>query len=410
MVLPVEAVVEVVEVVLVVEVVDVVDVVDVVPVVPPPPPPHAMSSAQRITKRIGTKRDITTMMLDLLAIQQGDQRRIRDMRSFLALLMACALLISGCGSGETASNQPSESSPKSDFKVALLTPGPVNDSGWSAMAYEGLEAIKTDLGAETSNQVAQGNDIKEAMRSYAQKGYSLVFGHGFEYNEPGVQVAKDFPDTVFVSSSGSATAKNAGAIRFYLEQSFYIAGVLAAQTSKSGTVGMVGGPDVPSIRSTFKAFRAGAEASKPGIKVLEVFTGKNDDVAAARQVAEAMIKNGADVLIHQANAAAQGVFTACKDGKAWALGANLNQNDNDSGIVIASATISARAAFLEVAKLVKDKKFDGNVVQLGMEKGAIDFVFNDKLKSKLPEAAIKAVEETKANILNGKLIVPKDKF
>lgn len=331
------------------------------------------------------------------------------MKSFLALLCAGALLVSGCNSGEATSGS-AEAPTKSDFKVALLTPGPVNDSGWSAMAYEGLEAIKSDLGAETSNQVAQGNDIKESMRSYAQKGYSLVFGHGFEYNEPGVQVAKDFPDTVFVSSSGSATAKNAGAIRFYLEQSFYLAGVLAANASKTGTVGMVGGPDVPSIRSTFKAFRAGAEASKPGIKVLEVFTGKNDDVAAARQVAETMIKGGADVLIHQANAAAQGVFTACKEGKVWAIGANLNQNDNESGVVIASATISAKAAFLEVAKLVKEKKFDANVVQLGMDKGAIDFVFNEKLKGQLPEAAIKAVETAKADLLSGKVVAPKDKF
>ena len=336
------------------------------------------------------------------------------MKSFLLSLSIGALALFGCSGGESnATANSAVASPEANttsFKVALLTPGPVNDSGWSALAYEGLEAIKTDLGAETSNQVAQGNDIKESMRSYAQKGYNLVFGHGFEYNEPGVQVAKDFPDTIFVSSSGSATAKNAGAIRFYLEQSFYLAGVLAANVSKSGTVGMVGGPDVPSIRSTFKAFRAGAEAAKPGVKVLEVFTGKNDDVAAARQVADTMIKSGADVLIHQANAAAQGVFTACKDGKAWALGANLNQNDNESGVVIGSATISAKAAFLEVAKLVKEKKFDGTVVQLGMEKGAIDFVFNDKLKSQLPEAAIKAVESAKADILSGKIVAPKDKF
>ena len=328
-------------------------------------------------------------------------------------LFLFATLLAGCskdGQGTPASVGTSAGQDSPSFKVALLTPGPVNDSGWSALAFEGLEAIKDETGAMTSNQVAQGSDIKESMRSYAQKGYQLVLGHGFEYNEPGVQVAKDFPDTVFISSSGSATAKNAGAIRFYLEQSFYLAGVLAANVSKTGTVGMVGGPDVPSIRSTFKAFRAGAEASKPGTKVLEVFTGKNDDVAAARQVAETMIKSGADVLIHQANAAAQGVFTACKDGKAWALGANLNQNDNESVVVIASATISAKAAFLEVTKLVKEKKFDGNVVQLGMEKGAIDFVYNDKLKSQIPEAALKAVEEAKANIMSGKLVAPKDKF
>jgi basic membrane lipoprotein Med (substrate-binding protein (PBP1-ABC) superfamily) len=339
------------------------------------------------------------------------------MTKFLSILSLSALLLVGCSGGSGEANNAPSSTPsttneatKSGFKVALITPGPVNDSGWSALAYEGLQGIKTDMGAEVANQVATGNDIKEAMRSYAQKGYKLVFGHGFEYNEPGVQIAKDFPETVFVSSSGSMTAKNAGAIRFYLEQSFYLAGVLAAKTSKTGVVGMVGGPDVPSIKSTFKAFRAGATATNPKIEVLEVFTGSNDDVAKAKQAAEQMIAKKADVLIHQANAGAQGVFNACKEGKAWAIGANLNQNDNESGVIIGSATIVAKPAFLEVAKLVKEGKFDGTVIQLGMEKGAIDFVFNDKLKSQLPADAITKVEEVKKDILSGKLVIEKDKF
>lgn len=336
------------------------------------------------------------------------------MTKFLGALGIAALLLTGCsndsGSTNTASNTSAGTTTNSDFKVALITPGPVNDSGWSALAYDGLQGIKQEMGAEVANQVAGGNDIKEAMRSYAQKGYKLVFGHGYEYNEPGVEVAKDFPDTVFVSSSGDKTAKNAGAIRFYLEQSFYLAGVLAGKASKSGVVGMVGGPDVPSIKSTFKAFKAGAESVNPKIQVLEVFTGSNDDVAKAKQAAEQMIGKKADFLIHQANAGAQGVFNACKEGKVWAFGANANQNDNESGVVIGSAVVVGKPAFLEVAKIVKEGKFDGNVIQLGMDKGAIDFVFNDKLKSQLPADAVAKLEEVKKDIVSGKFVVPKDKF
>ena len=319
----------------------------------------------------------------------------------------------GCGStpegGTAATNEPAKKE-GSDFKVALLTPGPVSDAGWSALAYEGLQAVKTELGAEVDNQVAQGPEIKDAMRNYAQKGYKLVFGHGFEYNEPGVAVAKDFPNTVFVSSSGALTAKNAGAIRFYLEQGFYLAGVLAAETSKTGVVGMVGGPDVPSIKSTFKAFRAGAEFAKPGIKVLEVFTGKNEDIAAAKQATLSEIDQKADVIIHQANNGASGVFGACKEKGVLALGANTNQNDDASGVVIASAVIVAKPAFVELAKLVKEGKFEGNVISLGMDKKAIDIVLNEKLKDKVPAAAIAKVDAVRKSILDGKFVVPKDKF
>jgi basic membrane protein A and related proteins len=335
------------------------------------------------------------------------------MRKFLGIIALSMAVLWGCGDSNSSANTSGGEVTTPDskkLKVALLTPGPVNDSGWSAMAYEGLKAIEGEMGAEVANQVANGNDIKEAMRAYAQKDFDLVFGHGFEYNEPGVNVAKDFPNTVFVSSSGSATAKNAGAIRFFLEESFYLAGAVAALTSKTGVVGMVGGPDVPSIKSTFKAFKAGAEAAKPGIVVQEGFTGSNDDVAAAKQLAEQMIQKKADVLIHQANAAAQGVFNACKEGKVWAMGANLNQNDNESGVVIASATIEAKPAYLEVAKLVREGKFNASIVELGMKSGAIGFSFNDSLKSNIPAAAMTKFEEFKKSILDGKLIIPKDKF
>jgi basic membrane protein A and related proteins len=337
---------------------------------------------------------------------------MRNLRILISSLTLGLVVLSGCAPSGDSNDPVSPADPgtKSDFKVALLTPGPVNDSGWSALAYEGLQAIKTETGAEVSNQVAAGNDIREAMRAYAQKKYNVVFGHGFEYNSIGVEVAKDFPDTVFVSSSGAATAKNAGAIRFYLEQGFYLAGVFAAKQSKSGVVGMVGGPDVPSIRSTFKAFKAGAEATNPSIKVLEAFTGNGDDVAAAKRVAETMIKEKADVLIHQANAAAQGVFNAAKDAGIVALGANLDQNSNDSGAVIASATISAKAAYVEVVKLVKSGKFNASVVELGMNKGAIDFVLNSSMKDKVAPGAAEAVEEAKKKLLDGSIVAPKDKF
>lgn len=278
------------------------------------------------------------------------------------------------------------------------------------MAYEGLQLIKEDMGAEVNNQEARDTQIKDAMRSYAQKGYRLVFGHGFEYNEPAIEVAKDFPNTVFVSSSGGKTAPNVGAFRFYLEQGFYLAGMMAALSSKSGAVAMIGGDNVPSIRSTFKGFRAGAEAAKPGIRVIEVFTGNGQDAAKAKQATLNAISQGADFVIHQANAAAKGVFEACKEGNVLAFGANLNQNEDSSGVVVASAVIVAGPAFLDLAKSVRDGSFKGGVVLKGMESGAIDFIVNPGLANRIPADVLKQVEEAKEKIRKGEIVVPKDDF
>lgn len=332
-------------------------------------------------------------------------------------LVALGVVLVGCSGGsqtpEAGTKEPEKPATPSatkTLKVALLTPGPVSDAGWSALAYEGLQAIKTDLGAEVNNTEAKDAQIEESMRSYAQQGYNLVFGHGFEYNEPGVKISKEFPNTFFVSSSGGGTSPNAGAFRFGLEEAFYLAGYTAGKLSKSGTVAMIGGPDVPSIRSTFKGFKAGAEAAKPGIKVIETFTGKNDDIAAAKLATTTAIGQGADMVIHQANAGAQGVFDACKEKNVLAFGANLNQNDNASGAVLASAVISAKPAFVALAKEVQAGTYKGQVKLVTMKDGAIGYVWNDKLKSKVTPELQKEIEDLTAKIKSGELKVPMDTF
>lgn len=327
-----------------------------------------------------------------------------------ALLAACtAALLAGCG---PKSETPDSGSGKAgdEFKVALLTPGPISDAGWNAMAYEGLQAIKDKFGATVNNQEAKGTQIRDAMRSYAQKGYNLVFGHGFEYNDPAIEVAKDFPNTVFVSSSGGKTAANVGAFRFYLEQGFYLCGYLAGLSTKSGVVAMIGGDDVPSIRSTFKGFKAGAEAARPGIRVIETFTGNGTDIAAAKQATLQAIAEGADFVIHQANNAAQGVFDACKEKGVLAFGANANQNANESGVVVASAVIAAQPAFVKLAERVKGGSYKGDIALMGMADDAIEFVPNQSLASKLPAGALDKTLAMAKDIKEGKLEVPKDEF
>lgn len=333
---------------------------------------------------------------------------------FVLLLTACISLASCSGGSKNLSSGAGKGAPAEEsdsvFKVALLTPGPVSDAGWSALAFEGLKVIESELGAQVNNQEATGTKIRDAMRTYAQDGYRLILGHGFEYNAPGVELASQFPNTVFLSSSGGATAPNAGAFRFQLEQGFYLAGIMGASMSKSGVLAMIGGPQVPSIQSTFKAFVAGAKSVNPEIRVEEKFTGKDSDVAAAKQATLAAIAAGADFVIHQTNAAAQGVFDACAEKGAYAFGANADQNANPSGAVIASAIIVAKPAFVALARKVKDGAYKGEVTAFGMDKGAIDFVVNPKLADKVPQSVVQRIDAVKADIVEGRLSVPMDQF
>ena len=104
------------------------------------------------------------------------------------------------------------------FKVAMLLPGSISDAGWNALAYEGLVAIEKELDAEISHaETRTPSDQEEQFRSYALDGYNLVFGHGYEFQDPAKAVAADFPETIFITSSGGTITDNISPANFRVE-------------------------------------------------------------------------------------------------------------------------------------------------------------------------------------------------
>lgn len=300
--------------------------------------------------------------------------------------------------------------PRPGFRVALLTPGPVSDGGWNAGAYEGLKSIERELGARVSHvQVKSPSEFEEQFRAYASDGYSLCFGHGFEFQDAAARVAREYPGTFFVTTSGSRTARNLSPIVFELEQATYLCGLVAGRMSRTAKAGMVGGVELPSIRSTFLAFEAGLKAGNPGAKATAVFTGSFEDVAGAKTAALALVDEGNDFLFHNANAAALGVFAAATERGVYAFGANRDQNSL-SPSVIASAVIDLPRAFLEAARRAKEGRFDGQPIRYGFASGVVSFVWNPALLGRVPAPVVDEVERTRERIVSGALVVPRGDF
>ena len=334
------------------------------------------------------------------------------MRS-LACLFA-ALLLCACGDSDVA---PTAAPPGADrFQVALLTPGSIADGGWNQGAYEGLRRIEKDLGAEISNvETKTPADFEEGFRDYAARGYDLVFGHGFEYQEAAAKVAAEAPDTIFVTTSGNTVRPNVAPMVFELEQATYLCGLLAARMSRTGRVGMIGGIKLPSIESTFLAFSAGVTEARPDAEVRESWIGNFDDTAAAREATKALLEEGADLVIHQANDAGRGVFQAvserAKAGQAaYAFGTNRDQAAMAPDVVLASATLDLPGAFVEVARRVKEKRFEARPLHLGMKEGVVAFVWNAALQPRVPEDVQQELRDAETRIRTGKLVVPRGKF
>src|SRR5437016_3739758 len=268
------------------------------------------------------------------------------------------------------------------FKVGLLTPGSVNDHGWNAIAYEGLLRIQKEFGAEISHQETKTPaEFEEGFRSYGAKGFDLAFGHGFEFQDAALKAGAQYPKTVFITTSGSSVAKNVSPMVFQLEQATYLLGIIAARESKTGRAGVVGGIKLPSIESTFIAFRAGAQSVNPKFEVKEVYTGNFDDLGAARLATLSLINAGCDFIFHQANEAGRGVFQACSERKVRCFGSNKNQNDLAPDAILASAVLDMPSAFVYMARTVRDHRFQRHAYWLGMREGHVSLDGTARLKS-----------------------------
>jgi basic membrane protein A and related proteins len=328
-------------------------------------------------------------------------------------ILASLLAVAACApGGDSGSSDAADGS----FRVALLTAGPVSDAGWYAGAYEGLLLLRDSLGAEISHQQTRTPaDFDEAFRSYASAGYDLVFAHGFEYQDAAMRAGELFPNTTFVVSGGGRFSANVVPLIFQLEQGSYLAGMLAGGMSRSGVVGMVGGVAIPPVRGTFVAFEAGARAVNPEIEVLEAYTGSWDDVGAAKEAAVAQLRRGADVLIHNVDAASFGVFQAVREvveagGTAWALGMNRDQNDVAPDVILGSAVIRIPDAFLETAEAWRAGTLGGGPLYSGAKDRVIDFVLNPELADRVPDDLVRALDVARSRIVSGDLAVPRVPF
>jgi basic membrane lipoprotein Med (substrate-binding protein (PBP1-ABC) superfamily) len=322
-------------------------------------------------------------------------------------IAAVALMaLAACGKGDKDAATTKDAA-ASGLKVALLTPGPISDQAWNGGAYAGLMRIKDSLGAQVSHvQTKSPQDFDENFRQYGTQGFNLVFGHGFEFQESAARAAKDFPKTIYITTSGHTLGANLAGMDFAFEEGAYLAGMVAASVSKSGIIGCIGGTELPPVKASFKAFELGAKVVNPKVQVLTGYIGNWEDVSAGKEQALAYIARGADVLFQNADAAGLGIIQAARERKIYAVGANADQNGVAPETIIGSVVIDLPHALLTVAREVQEKRFQPRVMSLGLKDDVVNWVVNPKLAAVVPANVTKSVDSVRALLRAGTMHLP----
>ncbi|MEU6980039.1 BMP family ABC transporter substrate-binding protein [Streptomyces sp. NPDC046371] len=347
-------------------------------------------------------------------------RRITRITTVGIASAALALSATACGKSSTDSGSSSSSSAGATKAAIAYDIGGRGDQSFNDAAYAGLKKAEDELGVKGAEaEPSQGEsdaDKVARLTSLARAGNNPVIGVGFSYAPAIAKVSKSFPKTTFgLIDDTSVTAPNIANLVFNEEQGSYLAGVAAAKASKTGTVGFIGGVEVPLIKKFEAGFVQGVKDTNPKAKVLTQYLTQPPNFDGfskpdlGKAAAQGQLDKGADVIYAAAGLAGSGAIEAASAAGKWAIGVDSDQY-KQAGLaayknqILTSVTKDVQGSVYNVIKSVKDGKPQTGEIRYGLATNGVGLADSNPAYVKMTDVTA-AVEKAKKEIVDGKITV-----
>lgn len=285
------------------------------------------------------------------------------------------------------------------------------DKSFNEAAFNGAQRWAEETGGSFLEVELQSEAQREqALRRFAEAGANPVITTGFAFAEPVSAVAGDYPDTKFVNIDGwmPEVPANVQLIGFQEHQGSYLVGMMAAMASKSGTVGFIGGMDIPLIRHFGCGFAQGVKAVNPDAKIIANMTGTTptawNDPVKGSELTKAQISQGADVVYAAAGGTGVGVLQTAADEGILSIGVDSNQNYLHSGKVLTSMMKRVDVAVYDSMKAGADIE-TGGFTTLGLAEEGVGYALDEHNAALVSDEMKTAVDAAREQIISGELEV-----
>ena len=308
------------------------------------------------------------------------------------------------------------------------------DKSFNDAAAAGLDKAKAEFsGLKATESVPSGadGDRAERLKTVLAAKNGLVICIGFLWTPDCSKGAKANPTVAFASIDDALNDQDDGATKgnplanaagylFSEQEGSYLVGYIAGLTTKTGKVGFIGGVEIDLIKRFEAGFEAGAKAAKKNIKITQKYASAPPDfsgftdVPKGKAIAAAMYKSGIDVIYVAAGSTGNGAFIAAKEsgkkpGQIWAIGVDSDQSQtisaaNGRDYILTSMLKRVDVATYEAIKAYNSGKPATGTAVLGLKEGGVGYAQSNKA---LKASVIAKVEKVKADIISGKIVVPK---
>ncbi|MFP4570549.1 BMP family lipoprotein [Rhodosalinus sp.] len=285
------------------------------------------------------------------------------------------------------------------------------DKSFNEAAFNGAQRWSEETGGEFRDIELQSEAQREqALRRFAEAGLNPVVTTGFSMATPIAEVAPDYPDTRFVTIDGYVDPEehpNVLSILFSEHEGSFLVGMLAAMASETGTVGFVGGMDIPLIRKFACGYAQGVKAVDADAEIVANMTGTTpaawNDPVKGSELAQSQISQGADVIFAAAGGTGLGVLQTAADEGVFSIGVDSNQNYLHPGSVLTSMLKRVDVAVYDAMMAGED--LETGVQVLGLAENGVGYAIDEHNAELISDEMTAQLEEARQRIIDGEITV-----
>jgi basic membrane protein A len=348
------------------------------------------------------------------------ERRRLDMGALARLLLPVlvvglmAFVVAGCGDDDDDSGGggdgggQAQTSEKKVANFAIVTPEKGSDYGWNQQSIEAAEKISADRGIEVEVADNSGyEDVTPILRELATADTDFIIAQASGYNTaaPDVSAQTEVPSLIWDNPEAAQPGLVANA-EAQGQGGGYLAGVLAAKTSKSGTLGIVISADDTNWNRMAGGFVKGAQSVTPDveIKLAQIGQAGYADTAGGKRVTEQVIADGADVIFGMGDGSSFGMIQAVEaaDGVKFIDVIGDKTKIDKQGVLLSSVLWNFDVLFNQAIDDVDAGTFGEKNYALDLENEGISLLQTDQID----DAAWQEVEKAREAIVAGEVTVP----
>jgi basic membrane protein A len=282
------------------------------------------------------------------------------------------------------------------------------DKSFNEAAFNGAQRWADETGNSFREIELQSEAQREqALRRFAEAGANPIVMAGFAFASALGEVAADYPDTKFAIIDMVVDAPNVRSVVFNEHEGSYLVGMMAAQASKTGTVGFIGGMDIPLIRKFACGYVQGVKAVNANATVIQNMTGTTpaawNDPVKGSELTKAQISQGADVVYAAAGGTGVGVLQTAADENILSIGVDSNQNYMHPGKVLTSMLKRVDNAVHDAFTQGVNLKSGFNV--MGLANGGVGYALDENNAALVSTEMKASVDKASADIASGALAV-----